>query len=938
MECGLTPLEKSSTLHARSGSTCVSLNLLFVTLIILFSKTYAMLEQNLASEMPLNLEALGLSRYNRRDRSSLLLNAGAYEITPVISSHFMPFKLRHTKPASSSAYRNDFFSTMEFEKSLLPWTTIAGLGTESLEHSKSQSLSQDAPLSQGEFFTAFNDRLENDSWGGWRIEQLRSATTETTQILRDVGTRGEKAFSSSSAHFSSSTSPGVLQWVHPPTSSLRFVIGDKDIVIELEKNNYLTSATYSETRISPSLNASVSESTRAKAPPNCFYRGTVSVISTDGSSSRRLSSTVAFDTCYGGFSGEFTLDRTYSIRPALNHLSAAEIALYLADKERQLLKVADFDSNELSPGALHVIAPIDFLRNSYFGVTSENDEYSFCGHNHADIPSHVEGNTEGQENPRSFVSSQKHGPSSDTLSTPFLSGRSSRLRLLDGNGSETTIDPKVESVTSVPTNLYIELLVANDAARVSLLGSHTEMDTLSIANKIGAIYADLTSSLSPTKIDVTLTRQITFSIKDPWAWDDIVSPSNTSEANPAKLLTQWLSWVSSHKASNVDNFTLFSGFDFENSVLGYAPVGSQCTSSAGSIIQTLDSIGNSSESFLVAVVAAHEIGHNFNILHDGDNSSNAQNHPTTNNILPETCPTSGFIMASSLNPLSPPSMFSECSQATLNAYLRGDTGADLSCLHNIPSNSDSGSSPGDDSNPVCGNGIREQGEECDCGSDDCTALNDSCCNGSTCKLMAGATCSSRDACCDASTCAPFSASLNRVCRAAISPCDFAEVCSGESTCPPDEFLGAGRPCVETIPQAFESTTHGTCLEKRCVSTEKSCFMRGQGVFDTPSSTCPSHIDLNNGDMCGVLYCQQKGQSTCFIGANSVENGTSCGEGRQCKNGTCLESSAFSSSYQWAFSSWTSCSVCGETQTRTMFCQNVITQEPVDSQLCVVGTC
>ncbi len=40
--------------------------------------------------------------------------------------------------------------------------------------------------------------------------------------------------------------------------------------------------------------------------------------------------------------------------------------------------------------------------------------------------------------------------------------------------------------------------------------------------------------------------------------------------------------------------------------------------------------------------------------------------------------------------------------------------------------------------PVCGNMVIEAGEDCDCGfPGDCT---ETCCNPSTCKLNAGATC------------------------------------------------------------------------------------------------------------------------------------------------------------------------------------------------------
>ena len=35
--------------------------------------------------------------------------------------------------------------------------------------------------------------------------------------------------------------------------------------------------------------------------------------------------------------------------------------------------------------------------------------------------------------------------------------------------------------------------------------------------------------------------------------------------------------------------------------------------------------------------------------------------------------------------------------------------------------------------PVCRNGFVEEGEDCDCGAEDCASVGDLCCNGATCK-------------------------------------------------------------------------------------------------------------------------------------------------------------------------------------------------------------
>lgn len=87
----------------------------------------------------------------------------------------------------------------------------------------------------------------------------------------------------------------------------------------------------------------------------------------------------------------------------------------------------------------------------------------------------------------------------------------------------------------------------------------------------------------------------------------------------------------------------------------------------------------------------------------------------------------------------------------------------------------------------CGNGIVEEGEDCDPGS-----ATDSCCDASTCKFASGAVCSTLNSLCCTSSCQI--ASSGTVCRAAVdASCDKEEVCSGSSKdCPDDEYEPNGK--------------------------------------------------------------------------------------------------------------------------------------------------
>ena len=91
---------------------------------------------------------------------------------------------------------------------------------------------------------------------------------------------------------------------------------------------------------------------------------------------------------------------------------------------------------------------------------------------------------------------------------------------------------------------------------------------------------------------------------------------------------------------------------------------------------------------------------------------------------------------------------------------------------------------------ICGNGIVEEGEECDCGPFDCRDV-DECCN-AKCKLIAGASCSLLDPCCE--RCQVVT--KKKVCRkSAHSDCGQAEFCDGiNSKCPFDQHAETGTPC------------------------------------------------------------------------------------------------------------------------------------------------
>lgn len=96
---------------------------------------------------------------------------------------------------------------------------------------------------------------------------------------------------------------------------------------------------------------------------------------------------------------------------------------------------------------------------------------------------------------------------------------------------------------------------------------------------------------------------------------------------------------------------------------------------------------------------------------------------------------------------------------------------------------------------VCGNGLVEAIEECDCGDPLSCAEAEPFCNATSCKFVTGAECSS-GICCDSSTGKFRTKASAYLCRSAThSVCDYAEICDGVSSeCPADTVAPPSKLC------------------------------------------------------------------------------------------------------------------------------------------------
>jgi len=174
----------------------------------------------------------------------------------------------------------------------------------------------------------------------------------------------------------------------------------------------------------------------------------------------------------------------------------------------------------------------------------------------------------------------------------------------------------------------------------------------------------------------------------------------------------------------------------------------------------------------------------------------------------------------------------------------------------------------------CGNGIVEDGEDCDCGGE-LGCGDNACCDAKTCKFKAGAVCDdvNEDCCKDCQM-----ASNTTVCRASSGECDPEETCTGTSPyCPKDTTKDDGTSC----------GTGGSlkCASGSCTSRDQQCktvmgsYTQGNDTYACDSSNC-------------VLSCASPefGSGVCYGLQQNFLDGTPCGGGGHCSNGRCSGSS------------------------------------------------
>ncbi|AFR98163.2 zinc metalloprotease [Cryptococcus neoformans C23] len=447
---------------------------------------------------------------------------------------------------------------------------------------------------------------------------------------------------------------------------------------------------------------------------------------------------------------------------------------------------------------------------------------------------------------------------SDSSSYPFLDTLNPLWKKSDIGGESTNSSNFINSINNTDgcpnTQQIVYMGVALDCNYVAAYGSaeRARIQTLNNWNQISSLYQS-TFNISLGLIEIQV--------------QDMACPETAVEGEEWNVgcdhnislnqrLNEFSGWRGQRGDDGAGLWHLMTACPTESEV-GVAWLGTLCrTDSTAQAGDTVSGTGVSTATKTEWSLIAHEIGHGFGAIHDCTSGCSLSGPccPFTTT----TCNANGRHI---MNPTtsSTEHFFSGCTVGNVCNNV-GNRRISTSCIQ----------TPGVRtviSLQQCGNGIVEDGEDCDPGAN----TTSPCCDASTCKFLSGAVCDpSSSVCCTASC---QYASANTICRAAVHGiCDYPEYCDGLSPhCPEDRTASDGTSC---------GNDGLRCANGTCTSLDRQCSMAGQSMG--LSEACGKKNDRS----CMVNCRDPTSINNCVELKTALVDGSPCGYAGHCYNATC----------------------------------------------------
>uniref|UniRef100_A0A8C2UJ39 Disintegrin and metalloproteinase domain-containing protein 32 n=2 Tax=Chinchilla lanigera TaxID=34839 RepID=A0A8C2UJ39_CHILA len=332
------------------------------------------------------------------------------------------------------------------------------------------------------------------------------------------------------------------------------------------------------------------------------------------------------------------------------------------------------------------------------------------------------------------------------------------------------IDEKADLQAPDLFPLYLEMHIVIDKALYDYLGS----DSMIITNKVMEMISLVNSVFTQFKVTVVLS-----SLE---LWSDNNKISTVGGAN--ELLQKFLDWKQSYLTLRPHDAAYLFIYRDHPDYMGITFPGKMCVNlySAGVVLYSKDL---TLEAF--SVIVTQMLGLSLGLTYD--DPIKCQCSEAICIMTPEAIQSTGA------------KTFSNCN---LNEFRSFISYVGARCLQNKPQMQRN-------PRPVCGNGIVEGNEICDCGNEQQCGPQ-ACCDHATCQLKEQSECD-KGPCC--SQC-KFS-QAGTLCRPMKHPeCDMPEHCNGSSEhCVPDIFVKNGHQCKNNAFICYDGDCHD--LDARCES-------------------------------------------------------------------------------------------------------------------------